>query len=266
MTDPFLAGLLIKMVTSAVIVVAASLVVERAGPFMGAMVATLPISAGPAFAYLAYEHGPAFLESAALVSLAANVATAFFIGAYAHVAQRHGPAPSLAAAFAAWGAAALLVTRVEWTLPAALALNGVAFAAAILATRRLMRVPPGRAPGPPPWWALPLRAAGVMALVALVVISGRLIGPAAAGVAALFPVVLTSLSAVLHPRLGGPATAAVMANGLTGMLGFTLGLAVLQATAVPLGSTAALLAALTLCVVWNVGLTAGRRLRMRAAV
>ncbi len=36
-----------KMLTTAIIVVAASKIVERAGPFIGAMVATLPISAGP---------------------------------------------------------------------------------------------------------------------------------------------------------------------------------------------------------------------------
>ena len=35
------------------------LVVERAGPLVGAMVATLPITAGPAYAFLAAEHGAA---------------------------------------------------------------------------------------------------------------------------------------------------------------------------------------------------------------
>ena len=37
----------IKMAASALIVVTASLLVERSGPVVGALIATLPISAGP---------------------------------------------------------------------------------------------------------------------------------------------------------------------------------------------------------------------------
>ena len=60
--------LLAKMTTTAIIVVAASKVVERAGPFLGAMVATLPISAGPSYIFLAAEHGGDFVHRAALTS------------------------------------------------------------------------------------------------------------------------------------------------------------------------------------------------------
>ena len=42
MPDPFWILLAAKMTTTAIIVVAASKVVERLGPFLGAMVATLP--------------------------------------------------------------------------------------------------------------------------------------------------------------------------------------------------------------------------------
>jgi ABC-type proline/glycine betaine transport system permease subunit len=67
----------------------------------------------------------------------------------------------------------------------------------------------------------------------------------------LFPVVLSSMTFILHPRIGGPATAAVIANGGWGMMGFGGGIAVLNLTAVPLGSVAALSLALATCVVWN---------------
>lgn len=43
LSDPFWAGLLAKMLATAAIVVAVSALVERVGPFLGAMIATLPI-------------------------------------------------------------------------------------------------------------------------------------------------------------------------------------------------------------------------------
>jgi hypothetical protein len=261
MTDPFITSLLVKMATSAVIVVTASLVVERTGPFLGAMIATLPISAGPAYAFLAYEHGPAFVETSSLVSLAANAATALFIVLYAVLAQRRGVVASVAGALGAWLVAAYAITRIEWSLAAAAALNAAAYGGALLAARGYLGLAPVRSDAPKPWWAIPARAAGVMSLVAVVVLAGRLIGPKAAGLAALVPVVLTSLALVLHPRIGGPATAGVMANGLPGMIGFTTSIVVLHVMVVPLGSVAALLAALAVCVLWNVGLTVRQHLR-----
>jgi hypothetical protein len=72
----FWISLLAKMLATATIVIAASVVVEHAGPFLGAMVATLPISAGPALVFLAVEHGPAFLQVSAQTGLAVFAATA----------------------------------------------------------------------------------------------------------------------------------------------------------------------------------------------
>src|SRR4051812_49581812 len=92
--DPFWLALLAKMLTSAVVVVTASLVVERTGPFVGAMVATLPISAGPAHAYLAAEHGAALVAESALISLSVNAPPRAFVVTYALLAPP--PPPPLA--------------------------------------------------------------------------------------------------------------------------------------------------------------------------
>src|SRR3954454_14738375 len=62
LSDPFWVGLLAKMLATAAIVVAVSALVERVGPFLGAMIATLPISAGPALVFVAMDHGPALLD------------------------------------------------------------------------------------------------------------------------------------------------------------------------------------------------------------
>lgn len=260
MTDPFLISLIVKMLATAAVVVTASLVVERIGPFLGAMVATLPISAGPAYIFLAMEHGPDFIERSSIVSLAMNAATAIFILVYAFAAQYRGVLLSLACALIAWFASAWTLTRIHWDLHAAIALNLVSFVSCILAARKFLMEPAlkGKA-SIPRWWDIPLRALGVMSLVGSVVLAGRLLGPTVAGVAAAVPIVMTSLALILHPRLGGPATALVLANGLPGMMGMGLALVALHTSVTLVGSALALSMALVVCVSWNVGLVLLRR-------
>jgi hypothetical protein len=131
-----------------------------------------------------------------------------------------------------------------------LILNLAVFAACLpVAQRRLAAAPPVRAPARRR--DIPVRTVAVMALIAAVLLIGRALGPAAAGFAALFPVVTGSLAVLLQPRIGGPATAAVFANALIGMVGYVPALALLHLAAPPLGSAAALGLALAACVLWN---------------
>jgi hypothetical protein len=53
--------LLLKIAMTAGIVVAASLIVERSGPFIGSMVAALPTAGGAALIILAMDHSPDFI-------------------------------------------------------------------------------------------------------------------------------------------------------------------------------------------------------------
>jgi hypothetical protein len=254
----FWISLVVKMATSAVLVVGASKIVERSGPFMGAMIATLPVSAGPAYAFLAMEHGSAFLARSALAGLPTTACIALYIVVYAAVAQRAGTLVTLAAALGAWAVATSLTRLVEWTVPTALLLNFAAYGAAMLIARRWKgggSIPRAQAK----FWDLPARAGAVMALVALVLTAGRMLGPEVAGMTAQVPVVLTSLALILHPRVGGPITAEVLTLGLPAMVGFSVGLATLQVAAEPLGSARALSLALAVCVAWNIGLVLIRK-------
>ena len=100
----------------------------------------------------------------------------------------------------------------------------------------------------------------VAALVATVVALSGWVGPSITGILALFPVVFTSLMLILHPRIGGPATAAVIANSAWGLMGFGLAIAVLHLAALRFGSAADLSLALAVCVGWNLTLWwSGRR-------
>ncbi len=69
---------------------------------------------------------------------------------------------------------------------------------------------------------------------------------------------------ILHPRLGGPATAAVIANGAWGLMGFGVAVVVLHVAALRFGSAMALSLALLTCVSWNFALWwNGRRCLVR---
>jgi hypothetical protein len=61
---------------------------------------------------------------------------------------------------------------------------------------------------------------------------------------AVFPVVLVSLMLILHPRIGGRAAAALIANSMWGLAGFGLSVLVLHVAVEPLGAPAALITAL----------------------
>ena len=66
------------MVLTATIVVIISVVVERSGPFIGALIAALPTAAGAAYIILAFEHPPAFIAASAVGSAAAAAAVSIF--------------------------------------------------------------------------------------------------------------------------------------------------------------------------------------------
>lgn len=253
-----------KMVTTAAIVVAASKVVERAGPFLGAMVATLPISAGPSYIFLAAEHGADFVHRAALTSLATNAATFGFGALYALLARRQPLWIALGVSFGLWIAAALAVVETRWTLATAALLNVLVFVPAFIATRSCRAAPPTR-PAGSRWWDIPFRAALVMALVGFTVVVGRFFGAAAAGVTALVPIVMFSLAIILHPRIGGAGASAVLSHTLPGLVGFGAAVAALHMTATPLGAPLALSLALAICIGWNASLALLRHLPIRRA-
>src|SRR6202453_4013649 len=98
----FILMLLLRMAVTAAFVVSASVITERAGPVIGALVATLPISAGPSYVFLALDHDAAFVAQGALASLPINAATIFLGLVYVVLAQRHSGPVSWACAAAVW--------------------------------------------------------------------------------------------------------------------------------------------------------------------
>jgi hypothetical protein len=248
----FIVFLLLRMAIAAAFVVTASIITERSGPVIGALVATLPVSAGPSYVFLALDHDAAFVAQGALSSLPVNAATIFMCLTYVMLAQRHALVVSCGSAIAVWIVLASIVRQFDWTLIAGLAANLIAFGICIplLAQYRHAKMPLVTRR----WYDIPFRASLVATLVAIVISTSGWVGPRISGIIALYPIVFTSIMVILHPRIGGPPTAAVLANSAWGLLGFGMAIAVLRVAVVWFGATIGLCLALGTCAIWNLTL------------
>lgn len=255
-------ALTIKMVVTALFVTLATVIAERLGPTTGALVATLPVSAGPVYVFLALDHDAAFISASAVASLALNAITAIYVTVYVLLAQRRTMWVSVSLAFAVWLAAALVLGSVQWSAWWAFILNLVVFTLCFFIVEPFAFVP--MPPTTRPWYDFVVRSSMVALLVAAVVLLSFRIGPTGTGVLAVFPVIYTSIMVILHHRVGGPATAAVLANAIPGLAGFGAALLTLHLTAVSLGIVAALFLGLGVSVVWNAAVFATRRHQARA--
>ncbi|MDH4191199.1 MAG: hypothetical protein OEW21_13465, partial [Betaproteobacteria bacterium] len=253
----FWLSLALKLALTAGIVVFASVVVERSGPLIGALVVTLPVTVWPAYVFLSLDHDAAYLAASAQSSLAFNAVTSIFMLVYLVLAQTRGLVASLLTAIACWIALAGLVRSVPWTAASAALLNLAGYSACILLSRRFREVRIPRVARR--WYELPLRTALVCVLMGAVLLTSHWAGPGATGMLAVYPISTTCTMLILHTRIGGRASAAVIANGLWGMLGIGLGLLALSWAVGPLGTVAALALALAVPVSWNLSVWFARQ-------
>jgi hypothetical protein len=254
----FWIGLAVKMVLTAAVVVAASVAVERSGPFVGALIGALPTAAGAAYVILALEQPPDFIAASAIGTVAVSGAVGIFALVYTVLAQRRGLIVSLGAATVVWFAVAYALRAVDWTPFRAVAVSAAIFAVTIPLSRRY------RAAGGPirlvrTRFDIPLRALTVALVVAVVTTASSAIGAFASGMFALFPIILGSSIAIMHPRIGGQATASMMAHTQIFLIGLGLGGLALHYLVAPIGVWPALLASLSVCFAWSGSLYFFRR-------
>ena len=259
----FAAGLLFKIVLTAGIVVAASIVVERSGPFIGSLIASLPTAGGATMIILALEHPPVFIAGSAVGSIVSNAMCAVFALTYAVVAQRRSLLVSLIVAFAVWFALAFVAHYVQWTAITAMLTNLLVFPPAILAGARFRKHTAGK--GRVHFTAADLAwRAGVVTVVVIVVTAASYsIGSFASGLFAFFPVAMSSFLVILHRRLGGPAAASTAAHVQAPLVGLGLSLLVVHLMAVPVGVWWSYLAGLSVGIGWNALLWALRQRRLQ---
>jgi len=256
----FMFGLLLKIAMTASIVVAASIVVERSGPFIGSLIASLPTAGGAAMIILALEHPPDFIAKAAVGSVVANAIVAIFALSYALLAQRRSLLISLGFAYAVWLACVALSRLVDWNATSAVLLDGVVFPLTIFAGRQfrsegvIRRVKFGAAD-------LVWRAAVVTVCVIIVTTASDSIGSYFSGLFAFFPVAMGSFFVILHPRIGGPASASVAAHVQAPLIGLGLSLLAVHLLAETVGVWWSYAIGLGIGLCWNALLWVGRHWR-----
>jgi len=258
-------GLALKMVLTAIVVILTSLAVERSGPFIGALIAALPTAAGAAYVILALEHPPSFIATSVVGSAATGAAISIFAAVYAALAQRHGVVLSLAISLAVWFAITALLRTVEWTPLRAIAVNALVYSVTIpLSARYQVSGPPKKFLRTP--FDIPLRGLAAAVVVAIVTTASHRIGSFASGIFAVFPIILCSSIVILHPRIGGPATASMLSHAQIPLLGLSLSFVAVHFFAEPLGSWAALAIGLLLTVLWSGALLVFRLAAVRRAL
>ena len=245
----FWLSLVLKMAVTAGFVIAAAMVAERAGAAIGAIVATLPIAAGPAYVFVALDHDfGVHLGERDRQHRGACGDRGVLAGLY-RAGAAHGMAVSVGGAVAVWFVVAFLLRSVQWTFIGVAAVNLALFGICIALTNRYRHV---QMPAIiRKWYDIPVRAFMVACLVAAVVSLSGHVGPTVTGLLAVFPIVMTSLMLIFQPRVGGPATAALIANTMWGLVGFSACLFTVHLAMVPLGTWAGLTLSLVVSVVWN---------------
>lgn len=253
------APLVARMGLVALFVVTVAVLAERLGPFMGAMVASLPLYTGPVYVLLALEHDTTYLAAASIGSLAICGATPVFALAYCLMARTHGAITSIATALAAWAACAVIVQTNQWSMIEALLFVTPIYIASVVLARGFTRgIAVRRAARS--WLDLPLRAVLVALVAGCVITISQYVPPQLTGVLSVFPIIMSSLAVVLHGRIGGPATAALFAHTLGGLVGMVLAFVVVHLTIERLGAAVSLAAGLAVTIAWNLTLVLVQRL------
>lgn len=239
-------SLLLKLLIAPLIIGGTSLASRRLGPAIAGWLVSLPLTSGPVVLFVLLEQGSTFAVAVGSASLAGGFALCAFSLAYARMAVRRGALASLAVASAGY---LLFAAAVDVVGTGSLAILIPAVALALVVTLRLLPDEPVSRPiAAPPPWDLPLRILVGTLLIVGITSLAPILGPRASGLAATYPVYVTTLTIFAH-RDGGSGAAVAMLRGLIlGLFGWLAFFSVLLTTLPGLGVGAfggAILAALT---------------------
>lgn len=231
----------------------ASLAARRWGHSVSGYLGGLPLIGGPITLFLALDHGADFAARSALFTLGAVAGQAVHLIAFARVGQRHGWLAALAAGWASFAAAGLVIASLPLSTPVAL---GLAAGGLLLAWRVL---PPIRGeatrPAIPPL-ELRLRLAAAFALACIILWAAPVFGPVVSGLLLSLPIT-GSIMPPFTLALYGPASLARLMRGfVVGLTGFTSFFCVVAATLPAWGPAIAFPAAVAAALV--VAFIAGR--------
>ena len=116
LADISLTQLLVRMITTALIIIIVATAVGKLGPIGGGLIAGLPIGFGPGFYFLLNNASTDFLIQTATFSLLALSATQIFLTTYIATAKQGIPLVSLSAAVFVWVIAIAILKQFPVTI------------------------------------------------------------------------------------------------------------------------------------------------------
>lgn len=216
--------LILKLLLVPVLIGVVTWAGRRWGAGVAGRLSTFPLVAGPILIFITLEQGALFAVQTAGAATAAISAFAAFALAYAWLARRHGWVVSLCGAYLAYAGAASLILWCKAALLPSVVLDVLALLIAAWLLPASSVVPRPRAVR----GELVLRMVCGAVLVLLITGAADMLGPHAAGMLALFPVLGTVVTVFSH-RLAGAAFVAVLLRAMVwgnfAMLGFCATLA-----------------------------------------
>jgi hypothetical protein len=214
--------LVFKLILTPALIVAVSLAVRRWGPKAGGLLAGLPLTSAPVFAFLAVEQGPAFATRAAAGTLSGVGSVGAFCLAYAVVAKHYGWVVCTSVGIMCF----LLFTGIFHLVDLGL-ISGVIVTVGFLGVviAAFPHALAKSATRQPPAWDLPGRAIAATALVLLLTGAAPTLGAYLSGLLSPFPVFANVLAAFSHTH-DGPEASILLLRGIVlasfGFAGFFL--------------------------------------------
>ena len=201
---------LLKLLLVPSLIALVTLAGRRWGPGVAGWLSAFPIVSGPILLVISLEQGAQFAASAAANTLLAVLAILVFSIAYARCA-RLGMARALSAALLAYGMA-VLALQAQPVLPPLWAGFAIVVAA-LLVSPRLFGPAPAQAAAVKPAGDLPWRMLAGALLTLCVTYAAAGLGPRLSGLLAMFPVMSTVLVGFSH-RANGPGFAVALLRGM----------------------------------------------------
>lgn len=206
-----------KLIATAAVVIGVTLAVNKLGPRLGGIIAGMPIILGPGYFFMLQERSVEFIQSAALSTLHALIATLVFSICFVMTAGRLSALVSLGLATACWIPSTLIFSATPGGLWGAVALYGLVLLIAE-GIRRVLKLGHPLVIARSGWFDLLLRGLLAGVLVSIATTVGARTGPLLSGVLIGFPVGLSTIGWTLHERYGSQVARATVTIAQKGML------------------------------------------------
>lgn len=205
-----MASLVLKLVLTPLLVVAATLTSRRWGPVAGGLLVALPLTSGPVSVFLALEQGREFAAHAAEGALLGTLAVTVFCVAYARNARRFAWHVTVSIALGWY----FLVVGLLAAFPPPLPVSLVPIVLAVPVGAFLVKPAAlARAALAAPSWELPFRVCAATTIVMVITTLSAVLGPRLSGLLSAFPVFVCVMSVFAH-ALHGTAVAQQFTRGL----------------------------------------------------